>query len=119
MILKKLLPAFFSTVKPRPLYLDMQSTSPLDFRVLDSMLPFLTNLYGNPHSRTHDYGWDAEKAVEQGRQQVASLIKADAKEIIFTSGATESNNAALKGLAKFYGSKKKHFITTQTVNYSH
>ena len=93
----------------------MQATTPLDFRVLDSMMPYLTNMYGNPHSRTHEYGWDTEKAVENGRKQVANLINGDSKEIIFTSGATESNNAALKGLSKFYGTKKKHFITTQTV----
>lgn len=99
----------------RALYLDMQATTPLDFRVLDAMLPFLTNMYGNPHSRTHEYGWDSERAVEKGRKQIADLVNADPKEIIFTSGATESNNTALKGLAKFYGSRKKHLITTQTV----
>ncbi len=93
----------------------MQATTPLDFRVLDAMMPYLTNMYGNPHSRTHEYGWDTENAVEIGRKQIADLIGADSKEIVFTSGATESNNAALKGLAKFYGNKKKHFITTQTV----
>ena len=93
----------------------MQATTPLDFRVLDAMLPYLTNMYGNPHSRTHEYGWDTEKAVENGRKQIGDLIKADSKEIIFTSGATESNNAALRGLARFYGGKRKHFITTQTV----
>ena len=79
------------------------------------MLPYLTNLYGNPHSRTHEFGWESEKAVEIGRKQVADLIKADPKEIIFTSGATESNNAALKGLAQFYGKTRKHIITLQTV----
>lgn len=93
----------------------MQATTPLDFRVLDSMLPFLTNKYGNPHSRTHEYGWETEKAVEKGRTQIAELIGADPREIIFVSGATEANNTALKGLAKFYGGKKKHLITTQTV----
>jgi cysteine desulfurase len=77
------------------------------------MLPFMMNEYGNPHSRTHQYGWDSENAVERAREQVASLIKAEAKEIVFMSGATEANNLALKGLAKFYGEKKKHIITTQ------
>lgn len=98
----------------RPLYLDFQATTPLDPRVLDAMLPFLTSYYGNPHSRTHAYGWESEKAMEQARKQVANLIGADSKEIIFTSGATESNNIAVKGVARFYSSKKKHIITTQT-----
>ncbi|XP_065571581.1 cysteine desulfurase-like [Artemia franciscana] len=98
----------------KPLYLDAQATTPLDPRVLDSMLPYLTSFYGNPHSRTHAYGWESEKAVEKAREQVASLIGADPKEIIFTSGATESNNIAVKGVAKFYKSKKNHVITTQT-----
>ncbi|KAK9739233.1 Aminotransferase class-V [Popillia japonica] len=98
----------------RPLYLDAQATTPLDPRVLDVMLPFLTSYYGNPHSRTHAYGWETEKAVEKAREQVAHIINADPKEIIFTSGATESNNIATKGVARFYASKKKHIITTQT-----
>lgn len=97
----------------RPLYLDAQATSPVDPRVLDAMLPYMTNMYGNPHSRTHAYGWESEKAVEDARQQVADLIKADPKEIIFTSGATESNNIAVKGVARFYKESKKHIITTQ------
>lgn len=119
----------------RPLYLDVQATTPLvlnhnsylftiflydlyfkDPRVLDSMLPYLTSYYGNPHSRTHSYGWEAETAVEKARKQIADLIGADSKEIIFTSGATECNNIAIKGVARFYGGKKKHIITTQTVN---
>lgn len=70
-------------------------------------------MYGNPHSRSHEYGWATEKAVEKARKQVADCIKADHKEIVFTSGATESNNAALKGLASFYGKKKRHIVTTQ------
>lgn len=78
------------------------------------MLPYLTNYYGNPHSRTHHYGWEAETAVEKAREQVAHLIGADPKEIIFTSGATESNNIAIKGVGRFYQSKKKHIVTTQT-----
>lgn len=79
------------------------------------MLPYLTSYYGNPHSRTHAYGWESEAAVEKAREQIARLIGADPKEIIFTSGATESNNVAVKGVARFYASKKKHVITTQTV----
>ncbi|XP_006881546.1 PREDICTED: cysteine desulfurase, mitochondrial isoform X2 [Elephantulus edwardii] len=82
----------------RPLYMDVQATTPLDPRVLDAMLPYLVNYYGNPHSRTHAYGWESEAAMEQARQQVASLIGADPREIIFTSGATESNNIAIKEL---------------------
>lgn len=98
----------------RSIYLDHAATTPLDFRVLDKMLPFMTVNFGNPHSRSHSYGWEAEKAVEQARQQISSLINADSKEIIFTSGATESNNLAIKGLAQFFkGQKKNHFITTQ------
>ena len=99
----------------RPAYLDMQATTPLDPRVLDRMMPFLTTEYGNPHSRTHPFGWKTADAVENARAQVASLIGADPKEIVFTSGATESNNCAIKGVAKFYKVKgKKHIITTQT-----
>ncbi|KAI9761254.1 MAG: hypothetical protein M4579_001174 [Chaenotheca gracillima] len=100
----------------RPIYLDMQSTTPTDPRVLDAMLPFYTGLYGNPHSRTHAYGWETDQAVEQARGNVASLIGADPKEIIFTSGATESNNMSVKGVARFFGrsGKKKHIITSQT-----
>lgn len=101
----------------RPIYLDMQATTPTDPRVLDAMLPFLTGLYGNPHSRTHAYGWETEKAVEEARAHIAKLIGADAKEIIFTSGATESNNMSIKGVARFLGRStrpKKHIVTTQT-----
>ncbi|CAK7319959.1 Cysteine desulfurase, mitochondrial [Vulpes lagopus] len=82
----------------RPLYMDVQATTPLDPRVLDAMLPYLVNYYGNPHSRTHAYGWESEAAMEHARQQVASLIGSDPREIIFTSGATESNNIAIKEL---------------------
>ncbi|SPC64641.1 probable Cysteine desulfurase, mitochondrial precursor (tRNA splicing protein SPL1) [Ustilago sp. UG-2017b] len=98
----------------RPIYLDAQSTTPVDPRVVDKMMPYMTNQYGNPHSRTHAYGWESEKGVEEGREHIASLIGADPKEIIFTSGATESNNMAIKGVAHFYKSKKNHIITTQT-----
>lgn len=87
----------------RSLYLDYAATTPLDFRVLNKMLPFMTVNFGNPHSRSHSYGWEAEQGVEEGRKNIADVINADAKEIIFTSGATESNNMAIKGLAKFYG----------------
>ncbi|KAH7358232.1 cysteine desulfurase IscS [Plectosphaerella cucumerina] len=100
----------------RPIYLDMQATTPVDPRVLDAMIPFYTGVYGNPHSKTHAYGWESEKAVEEAREHIAKLIGADAKEIIFTSGATESNNMSIKGVARFFGrsGKKKHIITTQT-----
>lgn len=98
----------------KPLYLDAQSTTPIDPRVLDAMLPYSISQYGNPHSRTHFYGWEAENAVEEARKHVADLIGADPKEIIFTSGATESNNIAVKGVARFNRRKKKHVITTQT-----
>lgn len=101
-------------INGRPLYLDAQATTPLDPRVLDAMLPFLTNFWGNPHSRTHAYGWETERAVEIARKHIADIIGADPKEIIFTSGATESNNIAIKGVARFYGSSKRHVITTQT-----
>ncbi|GAU93364.1 hypothetical protein RvY_05317 [Ramazzottius varieornatus] len=98
----------------RPLYLDQQATSPMDPRVLDAMLPYFITQFGNPHSRSHAYGWESEIAMEAARGQVATLIGADAKEIIYTSGATESNNLAIKGVARFYKSKKKHIITLQT-----
>jgi len=91
----------------KPLYLDAQATTPLDPRVLDAMLPYSISQYGNPHSRTHFYGWEAEEAVEEARKHVADLIGADAKEIIFTSGATESNNIAVKGVARFNRRKKE------------
>lgn len=100
----------------RPIYLDMQATTPVDPRVLDAMIPFYVGAYGNPHSRTHAYGWESEKAVEEAREHIAKLIGADSKEIIFTSGATESNNMSIKGVARFFGrsGKKKHIITAQT-----
>ncbi|KAJ3143756.1 cysteine desulfurase [Irineochytrium annulatum] len=95
----------------------MQATSPMDPRVLDAMIPYMTQQYGNPHSRTHFYGWESEEAVEEARSRVAKLIGAsDPKEIVFTSGATESNNMSVKGVARFYkaGGKKNHVITTRT-----
>lgn len=86
----------------------------MDPRVLDAMLPYELTQFGNPHSRTHAYGWESEAGVEKGRREVAAIINADPKEIIFTSGATESNNIAVKGVARFYRESKKHIITTQT-----
>jgi cysteine desulfurase len=97
----------------RTIYLDFQSTTPLDPEVLNAMLPYMTQMYGNPHSNSHTYGWEADKAVETARERIASVIGASPKEIIFTSGATESNNLALKGLSDFYKGKKKHIICTQ------
>lgn len=100
---------------PRPIYLDMQSTTPVDPRVSDTMMPFMTGSgYGNAHSRTHRYGWDAESAVEAARAEVAALVGANPKEIIFTSGATETNNMVVKGVAMFYKARKNHIVTTQT-----
>jgi len=101
----------------RACYLDMASTTPLDPRVFDAMAPYMIGSFGNPHSRTHSYGWEAEHAVELARSNVASLIQASPKEIIFTSGATEANNISIKGVARFYGrnnANKRHVITTQT-----
>ncbi|KAB2617641.1 cysteine desulfurase 1 [Pyrus ussuriensis x Pyrus communis] len=101
-------------ISGRPLYLDMQATSPVDPRVVDAMLPYYLTRYGNPHSRTHMYGWESDSAVETARAQVADLIGASPKEIVFTSGATECNNISVKGVMHFYKDKKRHVITTQT-----
>jgi cysteine desulfurase len=97
-----------------PVYLDYQATTPCDPRVVEKMLPYFTESFGNAHSVTHSYGWQSEEAVELAREQIAELIGAEAKEIIFTSGATESNNLAIKGLARVYGEKKSHVITLAT-----
>ena len=97
-----------------PIFMDYQSTTPVDPRVLDAMMPYFTTKFGNPHSRSHAYGWEAEEACEIARGHVAHLINADAKEIIFTSGATESNNIALKAVGAFYKDKKNHLITVVT-----
>ena len=97
-----------------PIYLDYQATTPCDPRVVEAMLPYFTTYFGNPHSRNHQYGWDAEQAVEKARAQIAALIGADEKEVIFTSGATESNNLAIKGVAHFFKGKKNHIITVVT-----
>ena len=97
-----------------PVYMDYQATTPCDPRVLEKMIPWFTQRFGNPHSRNHAYGWAAEEAVEVAREQVASIIGADPKEIIFTSGATESNNLAIRGAALFNKDKKNHIITVVT-----
>jgi len=99
---------------PLPVYLDYAATTPVDRRVASKMLPYLTELYGNPASRSHAYGWVAEEAVELARERVCALINADPREIVWTSGATESNNLAIKGVAQFYKSKGKHLITVAT-----
>ncbi len=99
----------------QPVYLDYSATTPVDSRVAEKMIPYLTQIFGNPASRSHAYGWDAEKAVDTAREQVAALVNCDPKELVWTSGATESNNLAIKGAANFYGSAKgKHIITVKT-----
>ena len=97
-----------------PIYLDYSATTPVDPRVAEKMIPWLSEHFGNPASRSHAYGWAAEEAVENARAEVAALVGADPKEIIWTSGATESNNLAIKGAAQFYKSKGKHLITLKT-----
>ena len=97
-----------------PIYLDYSATTPVDPRVAEKMIPYLVEKFGNPASRSHAFGWEAEAAVEAAREEVAKLVNADAKEIVWTSGATESNNLAIKGAANFYSSKGKHLITVKT-----
>jgi cysteine desulfurase len=97
-----------------PIYLDYSATTPVDPRVAQKMIPFLTEHFGNPASRSHAFGWKAEEAVEEARAHVAALIGADPKEIVFTSGATEGNNLAIKGAAQFYKTKGKHLVTQKT-----
>ncbi|SOE55729.1 cysteine desulfurase IscS [Burkholderia sp. OK233] len=97
-----------------PIYMDYSATTPVDPRVVDKMIPYLREQFGNPASRSHSYGWAAERAVEEARENVAALVNADPREIIWTSGATESDNLAIKGAAHFYKSKGKHIITVKT-----
>ncbi|HRF12751.1 MAG TPA: IscS subfamily cysteine desulfurase, partial [Candidatus Accumulibacter phosphatis] len=97
-----------------PIYLDYSATTPVDPRVAEKMIPYLVEKFGNPASRSHSFGWEAEAAVEEAREEVAKLVNADAKEIVWTSGATESNNLALKGAAQFYAGKGKHLVTVKT-----
>lgn len=97
-----------------PIYLDYSATTPVDPRVAEKMIPYLVEKFGNPASRSHSFGWEADTAVEEAREQVAALVNADSKEIVWTSGATESNNLAIKGAANFYSGKGKHIITVKT-----
>src|SRR5471032_3622556 len=100
--------------RKKPIYLDYSATTPVDPRVAEKMIPWLTEQFGNPASRSHGYGWEAEEAVENARAEVAKLVNADAKEIVWTSGATESDNLAIKGAAHFYKTKGKHLVTVKT-----
>jgi cysteine desulfurase len=97
-----------------PIYMDYGATTPVDPRVVDAMIPWLREHFGNPASRSHAWGWEAEEAVEKARADVASLINADPREVVWTSGATESNNLAIKGAAHFYGARGKHLVTVKT-----
>ncbi|UTV58261.1 IscS subfamily cysteine desulfurase [Burkholderia arboris] len=101
-------------MQSRPIYMDYSATTPVDPRVVDKMVPFLHEQFGNPASRSHSYGWDAEQAVEEARAHVAALLGADPREIVWTSGATEGNNLAIKGAAHFYQGRGKHFVTVKT-----
>ena len=97
-----------------PIYMDYGSTTPVDPRVVEAMIPWLREHFGNPASRSHAYGWEAETAVEKAREHVAALIGADPREIVWTSGATESNNLAIKGAAEFYKTRGNHIVTVKT-----
>jgi cysteine desulfurase len=107
-------PVEFKTAPHFPIYMDYSATTPIDPRVADKMIPYLREQFGNAASRSHMYGWTAEAAVEEARGHVAALVNADPREIIWTSGATESNNLAIKGAAQFYKTKGKHIITVKT-----
>lgn len=98
----------------RPIYFDYSATTPVDPRVVDKMVPWLYENFGNPASRSHSFGWDSEEAVERAREEVAKLVNADPREIVWTSGATESDNLAIKGAANFYAERGKHIITVKT-----
>lgn len=113
---KELSPSLMDTIHAPhfPVYMDYSATTPTDPRVADKMIPYLRQQFGNPSSRSHMYGWEAEKAVELAREQVAALVNCDAREIVWTSGATESNNLALKGSAQFNKGRGKHIITVKT-----
>ena len=98
----------------KPVYLDCHATTQMDQRVLDAMSPYFLEKFGNPHSDNHYFGWEAAEAVNIAREQIAQSIGASANEIVFTSGATEANNLALKGIARLYGKKKNHIVTCVT-----
>src|ERR1700745_814022 len=99
-----------------PIYMDNHATTPVDPRVVEAMLPYFTDVFGNAASRSHSYGWTAERAVEQAREQVGALIGGSGKEIVWTSGATESDNLAIKGAAEFHRDRGNHVVHAQTAH---